>query len=184
MNPLREIGDAAIGWIDLIGPRGTAAGRFNASWAGLLTMLGWYCALVLLTRFIQSATLSGGTPTLVDLLFALLLNGLPMLVILAATAFTVRALAANIPVLAMVVPAGYALVLLLAIGLPLSLFAGSSFAPALQGILGYMLFRLARQSGPLGLGVSIGYAVLTVVLLVAIPIGLYMLVVPDLPTPD
>lgn len=83
----------------------------------------------------------------------------------------------------MLVPAGYALLFLLAIGLPLSLLAGS-FSVALQGVLGYMLYRLGRDVGKFDVGVSIGFAVFSVVLLVAVPIGLYMLIVPDIPAPD
>jgi hypothetical protein len=184
MKPFIELRDAAIGWLDLIGPKGTGIERFNASVPGLLVMLGWYFGLVLLTRFIQAATLAGSTPGIVEITVALLLNGLPLLVILASTAVTLRVLTPAASPLRLMVPAGYALVFLLAVGLPLSLFAGSSFAPALQGVLGYMLYRLARQGGPFNIGIAVGYAVLTVVLLVAIPIGLYMLLDPSLPTPD
>jgi hypothetical protein len=184
VKPFIELREAAIGWLDLIGPKGTGIERFNASWPGLLIMLGWYFVFVLVTRFIQAAALATGIPGPVEIAVALVLNGLPLLVILASTALTVRALAPTSSAKKLMVPAGYALVFLLAIGLPLSLFVGSSFAPALQGVLGYMLYRLARQGGPFGIGIAVGYAVLTVVLLVAIPIGLYMLLDPSLPTPD
>ena len=40
--------------------------------------------------------------------------------------------------LALLVPAGYALCLILAVGLPLSLFTGGVSAAVLQGILGYL----------------------------------------------
>jgi hypothetical protein len=49
------------------------------------------------------------------------------------------------------------------------------------GALGYMLYRAAREIAKLGIGVSIAFAVLAIAVLVALPIGLYMLSVPRSP---
>jgi len=185
MKPIAELRDAALGWLDLIGRRdGAAASRFNAGPEGLVTMLLWYLGLVILTRIIQGLTLFGAVPALVDIALALALNAMPMLAILLVVFATHRVLRPAVGLLTLMVPAGYALVLLLIIGLPLSLFVGSALAPALQGLLGYMLYRLARDIAKLSLGISVAFAILGVVLLVAIPIGLYMLLMPDLPTPS
>ena len=183
MRPVQELRDAAIGWVDLAGNR-PSGDRFNASRAGLVTMLGWYVALVLVTLVIQSAARSGALPHYGDIFVSVVLNALPMLAVLLITRLTVRFLQPAVGALALMVPAGYALVFILAIGLPLSLFGSGMFFAALHGILGYMLYRLGRNVGKFGIGVSIGFAVLNVLLLVAIPIGLYMLFVPELPTPD
>lgn len=184
MNPLIEIKNAAIGWLDLLGARPDAARRFNASRSGFMTMLGTYLILVVITRTIQSVALFGTAPGLEDLLVTLVINSLPLIAIVLVIYATVRLLRPPVTMLGLLVPAGYALSLILAIGLPLSLFGGSIFSAAMQGIFGYMLYRLARDIGKFSIGISAAFAILTVVLLVAIPIGLYMLIQPDLPTPD
>ena len=184
MNALIEIKNAAIGWLDLLGNRPDAASRFNATRRGFINMLGVYFVLVIVTRSIQSVAVFGTAPGMVDLLVSVGLNALPLLAVFVVIYLTVQFLKPAVGPLALMVPAGYALCLVLAIGLPLSLFAGNSFSAAIQGVLGYMLYRLGRDIGKFSIGVSIGFAVLSVVLLVAVPIGLYMLFVPELPTPD
>lgn len=184
MNLLAELRNAVLGWLDLLGGRADAAGRFNPTRAGFATMLGVYFVLVLVTRIIQVALLFGGVPRVEDLLVTLVVNALPLGAILLVIYLTVTFLRPAAGMLGLMVPAGYALSLILAIGLPLSLVGGNMFSAAMQGVLGYMLFRLARDVGKFGIGVSLAFAIFIVVLLVAIPIGLYMLIQPDLPTPD
>ena len=183
MNALTEVKNAAIGWLDLLGSRPDAAARFNATRRGFITMLGVYFVLVIITNTIQAATLYSTPPGIIDLVVSLGINALPLLAVFVVIVLTVRVLRAPVGPLALMVPAGYALGFVLAIGLPLSLF-GVNFSAALQGILGYMFYRLARDIGKFSIGISIAFAILTVVLLVAIPLGLYMLIQPDLPTPD
>ena len=183
MNPLVDLRNAAIGWIDLLGNRPDGGRRFNASRAGLVTMLGFHVLLVVVSRIVQTASRFGTFPRLEDLFVSVGLNAVPMLAVFLVVVLTVRFLKPAAGLLAMLVPAGYALLFVLAIGLPLSLVAGS-ISVALQGVLGYMLYRLGRDVGKFGVGVSVGFAVFSVVLLVAVPIGLYMLIVPDIPTPD
>jgi len=48
-------------------------------------------------------------------------------------------------------------------------------------VLGYMLYREARDIGKIGIGLSIAFAALGIVALVALPFGLYMLSVPAAP---
>ena len=59
-----------------------------------------------------------------------------------------------------------------------ALFAGSIFANAMLVALGYMRYREARDIAKLGIGLSIAFAALSIVALVALPYGLYMLTVP------
>lgn len=184
MNPFLEIKNAAIGWLDLLGARPGAASRFNATRGGLLTMIGTYLVLVVVTRIIQTVAIFGSLPGIADLLVTLVINSLPLLAIYVVLYVTVLLLKPAAGLLGMLVPAGYALSLILAIGLPLSIIGGGIFSAAMQGIFGYMLYRLGRDIGKFPIGISAAFAILTVVLLVAIPIGLYMLIQPDLPTPD
>lgn len=184
MNPIAELRDAALGWVDLIGrAKDDIAARFNATPAGLVAMLIWYTFFVILTLVIQSLAGFGALPGLEQLIVTLALNGLPMLVILLVVWGTHATLKPPVDRYALLVPAGYALVLLLIVGLAFSLL-GFTLATALQGMLGYMLYRLAREIADLGMGISIAFALLTVVLLVALPIGLYMLLMPELPAPN
>jgi hypothetical protein len=183
VNPLIEIKNAAIGWVDLLGARGDAAARFNATRRGLITMLGFYFVLVILTNTIQAASLHSTPPGIIDLVVSLAINALPLAAVFIVIGLTVAVLRPPVGPLALMVPAGYALAFVLLIGLPLALF-GVNFSAAIQGVLGYMLYRLARDIGKFSIGISIAFAILTVVLLVAIPLGLYMLLQPDLPTPD
>jgi len=183
VTALTEIRNAVIGWLDLLGGRPDAAARFNGTRSGLFTMLGVYLLLVVITRTIQVVALFGQPPGLADLLVTLVVNSLPLLGIYLVILGTVRFLQPQVTLLELMVPAGYALSLVLAIGLPLTLFAGNIFSAAMQGVMGYMLYRLARGIGKFPIGISAAFAILTVMLLVAIPMALYMLVQPDLPTP-
>lgn len=183
MNPLTELGNAAIGWLDLVGNRPNAREKFSLTRAGLVTMLGWYFAIVVLVRLVQQAVLFGTLPGGEALVVTIAYNALPLLVLWLMALGTVQFLRPELGVLPLLVPAGYALTFVVIVGLPVSLFSSSASA-VLQGILGYMLFRLGREIGGFSLGVAIGFAVLTILLLVAIPVGLYMLLVPEIPTPD
>ncbi|HEY9010382.1 MAG TPA: hypothetical protein VIN06_05145 [Devosia sp.] len=183
MNALTELGNAAIGWLDLVGNRPNAREKFNLSRAGLVTMLGWYFVIVILVRLIQQAVLFGTLPGAEALLVTIAYNGLPLLVLWLVAFGTVRFLKPGLGILPLLVPAGYALTFIVIVGLPVSLLSDAASA-VLQGILGYMLFRLAREFGGFSFGVAIGYAVLSILLLVAVPVGLYMLLVPEIPTPD
>jgi len=51
----------------------------------------------------------------------------------------------------------------------------------MMGVLGYMLYRAARDIAKLGIGISIAFAVLAIALLVALPIGIYMVTTPAIP---
>lgn len=183
MNALTEIRNAVVGWLDLLGGRPDAAARFNATRSGFFTMLGVYLLLVVLTRTIQVLALFGQAPGLADLLVTLVVNSLPLLGIYLVILGTVRFLRPQVTQLELMVPAGYGLSLVLGIGLPLSLLGGNLFSAAMQGVMGFMLYRLARNIGKFPIGIAAAFAILTVMLLVAIPMALYMLVQPDLPTP-
>jgi hypothetical protein len=184
VNPLIELKNAAIGWLDLIAAKPSGAERFNMTRAGLINALAFYFILVLFTRIVQSVSLQGNFPRYDDIFVALVLNALPLLAIFLVSFVTVQVLKSAVGILGFLVPSTYALVFLLLIGLPLSLFAGSTFSTALQGILGYMLYRLARDIGKFNIGISIAFAVLSIVLLVAVPVALYMLFVREMPTPS
>lgn len=182
MSPLSDIGNAAIGWLDLIGRRPAGAERFNATRTGLVTMLVTFFVLLVATRSVQSLVVYGGLPGPTDLAISVILGALSMAAVGLLMLLTVRFLQPATGILALMVPAGYALSAL-TVGLGFALYSSAVYW-LVHGVFGYMLYRLGRDIGKFGIGVSVAFAVLGVLMLVAIPIGLYMLFVPDLPTPD
>ncbi|MHB1110234.1 MAG: hypothetical protein ACYCZU_07965 [Devosia sp.] len=179
MNALEELKQAAIGWLDIIANRPGGAERFNRSGCGLANAVGFYFAMVLFTILVQGVSIS--FPSYDQIFLGAVVNGLPLLGVALVIFATVRLLRLGIVTNALLVPAVYALAFLLLIGLPLSLFFGNMFANAMLGALGYMLYRAARDIAKLSIGVSIAFAVLAIAVLVAPPIGLYMLTVPAIP---
>jgi len=173
VNAFSELRQAGIGWLDMIAGRPGGAEKFNASRAGLINATGCYFFLVVLTMVALS--LLEGFPGLDQALIGLLVNALPLLGVWAVIWATVRFITPELPVLTLMVPATYAMAFILLAGLPLSLFAGNSLANALLGALGYMLYRAARDVAKLSIGLSIAFELLCIVVLVALPIGLYML---------
>ncbi|MDP1732366.1 MAG: hypothetical protein Q8L54_14570 [Devosia sp.] len=179
MNALEDIKQAAIGWLDLIASRPGGAERFNRSGRGLANAVIFYFLMVLFTIIVQGVSVS--FPTYERIFVGLLVNALPLAGVALVVLATVRLLRVQVPVTALMVPAVYALAFLLLIGLPLSLFFGNLFANALMGILGYMLYRAARDIAKLGIGTSIAFAVLAIAVLVALPIGIYMVTMLAIP---
>ena len=179
MNALEDIKQAAIGWLDLIANRPGAAERFNSGGRGLATAVVFYFLMVLFTILVQGVSVS--FPTYEQIFLGLLVNALPLAGVALVVVATVRLLRVQVTVNALMVPAVYALAFLLLIGLPLSLFFGNLFAKAMMGVLGYMLYRAARDIAKLGIGISIAFAVLAIALLVALPIGIYMVTTPAIP---
>jgi hypothetical protein len=64
---------------------------------------------------------------------------------------------------------------ILALSLPLAYLAGPNVLTATLGVIGFMLFRVAREIGKLRIGISAAFAILSIAALVAVRVGLYML---------
>jgi hypothetical protein len=176
---LEDIKQAGIGWLDLIASRAGGAERFNSSGSGLATAVVFYFLMVLVTIIVQGVSVS--FPTYEQVFLGLVVNALPLAGVALVIVATVRLLRVQVPVNAIMVPAVYALAFLLLVGLPLSLFFGNLFANAMMGVLGYMLYRAARDIAKLGIGTSIAFAVFAIAVLVALPIGIYMVTTPAIP---
>lgn len=179
MTIFGELKDAAAGWLDIIAGRPGGGERFNATQPGLVNALVWYFAMVLVTMLVQGLAL--GMPGSGQVLTGVLVNALPLLGVFVVIVVTVKLFALPILATALLVPATYAMTFVLAIGLPLSLLGGGMFANAMLGALGYMLYRVGRNIGGLGIGIAIAFAALSIVVLVALPIGLYMVSMPSSP---
>lgn len=173
MNALPEFWAALRGWLDLIAGRKEAARRFNLSGAGLANATGSYYAIVLLS--LVAAALAGQNPGLVGGLVSLLLNALPLFTVWLVTGLTALALKPQHGALGLLVPATYAMGLVLVVRVPLQLLAPDLFSNALLGALSFMLYRGARGIGGLGIGSALAFAALCAVALVLAQLALYML---------
>jgi hypothetical protein len=171
MNAFAELWRALLGWLDLLTAQPDAVGKFNLSRPGLVNAIGSYFAAVLLVIVIQSIV--GGFPGWFQVVLSLVFNGVVLLAILAAIWVTARLFAVS--AVAIAVPSVYAMALVLLVSLPVAYAASGGAQLALFGVRGFMFYRAAREAGRLGIGVSVAFAILCIVLLAAIPIGLYML---------
>lgn len=173
MNALPEFWAAVLGWLDLIGGRKDAAGKFNLTGGGLINATACYFAIVVLGLVI--AALMGQNPGLEGAVIGIILNALPLFAIWLVIGGTVLMLRPQHGAMGLLVPATYAMALILIIRLPLELNFSGMFTNALLGALGFMLYRGARGVSQLGIGISLAFAVLCVVVLVLVALGLYML---------
>jgi hypothetical protein len=179
MNLGIEVREAVVGWIEMITARPPGAARFNLSRAGFVNAVGCYAAVVLLTVLVES--IRAGAPAMPQIAFTLAANALPPISLALVAWVTVAMLRLSVGTTALLVPGVYGLALVLLVGIPVSLAGSGAAVNALLGVLAYMLFRLAREIGKMSLGISIAFAALCIVVLVALPMGLYMLTVPAPP---
>lgn len=171
MNAFAELWRAVLGWLDLLTARPDAAEKFALTRAGLINATGFYIAVVLAVLVIEVSL--GGFPGWGAVGLSLAVNIMRLAGIWLVTWLTVRAMGGSF--LGIVVPVTYAMGLVLALTLPLAYLAGSNVTVALLGVRAFLFFRAARQLGGLGLGISVAFGILCIVVLAAIPLGLYML---------
>ncbi len=164
--------NAVIGWVMLLRGEEGWRERFTFTPAGLATAL----IIFVFTTFLAVAltSMSIGMPSLAGVIAAMFVLALPLtslIVVLIGTRMTLKSTG---PALDVMVPATYALTaFLLAEGI-LAMLGGPVVMLAWLG-LAYMLFQLARVAAGWTIAISAGFAVLTVVLLVAMRLALYML---------
>jgi len=173
MNALPEFWAAVLGWLDLVAGRKDAAGKFNLSRAGLINATGCYFAVVLLSLAVAAAM--GQSPGFVGTLISVVLNAVPLLAVWLVIWGTVATLRSPSGTLALLVPATYAMGLILIVRLPLQLLAPGLFSNALLGALCFMLYRGARGVAGLGIGSALAFAILCAVALVLVTVGVDML---------
>lgn len=171
MNAFGELWRAIVGWLDLLTARPGAAERFNLTGLGLVNAIGCFFAVVLLVIVIESGF--SGFPGWAIIGLSLVANALQLGGVLAVIAVTARLFRA--PAVAMAVPATYAVAFVFGLSLPLAHLGDSNALTATLGVIGFMLFRVAREVGKLEFGISAAFAILSIVALVAIRVGLYML---------
>lgn len=179
MTTFTELRDAIVGWYLMLTARPDGAERFNLTRYGLGNALFFYLLALILTLGVQG--LFTGMPGMYDVYVSVAVNALPLVGLAGAIIVTISLLRLELTFNTLAVPAVYAMTFVLVLQLPLSLWTGGLFSNAILGILAYMFFREARDVGKMSIGVSIAFAVLALLMLVALPAGLYMLLVPAAP---
>lgn len=164
--------NATMGWVMLLRGEDGWRERFTLTASGLVTAL----IIFIFTTFLAVATtsVSIGMPSLIGVVAAMFVLALPLTSLVVVLVGTRIALRSTEPALEAMVPATYALTaFLLAEGL-LAMVGGPVVMLAWLG-LAVMLYQLARSATAWTPAISAGFAVLTVVLLVAMRLALYML---------
>lgn len=173
MNALPEFWSALLGWLDLVAGRKDVAGKFNLSPRGLINATGAYFAVVLLSLAV--AALAGQNPGFVGAAVSIVFNAIPLLAVWLVIWGTAALLRPAGGALSLLVPATYAMAVILVIRVPLQLLAPNLFGNALLGALCFMLYRGARGVAGLGIGSALAFAVLAAVALVLVTVAIYML---------
>ncbi|ODT83187.1 MAG: hypothetical protein ABS76_04495 [Pelagibacterium sp. SCN 64-44] len=179
MNPWSAIKDAALGWRMIILGQPEWTAQFNRTASGLAVALAVFAFAAFLAVIVASAHI--GMPGLIGVVVAMLVLGLPLLALAIMVWVTRRTMRDAGPVQDVMVPGTYAATAFLLVEGLLALTGGPLVMLAWAG-LAYLLFRLARMATNWHVVVAIAFAVLSVVLLVALRLALYM--VSNLPTPD
>lgn len=170
-----QFANAARGWTALTLGRPGWREQFVLTRQGLLVAIGGYFGAVLFGILFQSLFI--GVPNILELLASVGINALPLLGMIGSIVITVVALQIKRPAIDMLVPGVHAVTFLLLLGYIVSIF-GAGLSTLLLGLLGFMLYRAGREILGLSPPLALAFMALTIVLLVALPTGLYMLMGP------
>ncbi|SEP70517.1 hypothetical protein SAMN05428969_0545 [Devosia sp. YR412] len=166
------ISNAVTGWMMILRGEPGWRERFSISTPGLIIALIIYACAAFLAVAIASTSI--GMPSLPGVLAAMFVLGLPVIALVLTLLGTRMGLKSNEPIYPILVPGTYVLTAFLLIEGALAMIGGPVVMLAWVG-LGYLLYRLARAATGWNLGIAAAFAVLTVVLLVAMRMALYML---------
>lgn len=164
--------DAGSGWIMLL--RGETGWRehFRRTPAGLTTALAAFVFTTFMAVAITSVSI--GLASLFGVIAGMFALALPLISLVVVLLGTRMALKSTEPVLDVMVPATYALTVFVLVEGLLAILGGPVVMLAWLG-LGYLLYRLIRAATTWNAAIAVGVAVLTVLLLVAMRLALYML---------
>lgn len=174
MRILRAISGALNGWHAILRGEADWARHFVLSGSGLATAL---VAYFLVTFLVLLAGAGGSALNLANAATALFVFGLYVGALAVSVSVTKAMLGWRRPVLDLLVPGTYALIAFLVAGTFAAPLGPAVALVVLSGIT-LVLFRLGQIAGGWSIGISASFAVLTAVLLVAIPVTLYMLARP------
>ena len=164
--------DAAAGWMMILRSEPGWRERFSLSTPGLLTALAIYAFVTFLAVALASTSI--GMPSFPGILAAMFVLALPVISLVLTVLGTRNLLKSQEQIYPILVPGLYALTAFLVAEGVLAMIGGPVVTLAWVAV-GYLLYRLVRAATQWNVGVAAGFAVLTVVLLVAIRMALYML---------
>lgn len=174
MNLVGSVQSAISGWFDIFAGRPGWRDRFDFNAVGLVGALVVYGFVALASIFAGAVY---GLPSPLQLIAKLLLMALPLVAVTIAVFATRAMLGLTADPLEMIIPAIYIFAVYVLIASAFS-FIGPVLNPILLVLAGVVMFRQARVVANLSVTISVAFALLTVVLLVALPASLYMLMAP------
>lgn len=178
MNPFAELGNAAIGWLDLIAARDGAAARFGTTGRSVANAIGFFFVMLVGCLLIQALVFGGDW---LSLWIAIAIAALPLLGALTVTWISATVL--RMPAQPMLAAVAYALAFAWPLRLAALVLLRTDIGLALFGALGYLFYRAARVIGAQPPATAIAYAIVAVIALVLMPFALYMLTASG-PLPD
>lgn len=172
MKSFSLLRDAVLGWRAIL--LGDASWRqfFRLTPAGLGAALALYFGVVFI--FLMVASLGVGVPTIAGFVAIMVAQALPVVALVLAAWITRRIVPTGAPLLDLAVPGVYALTAYLVLGWALSVLGGPVLVLLWLGVV-VLFYKLARLAAGWSRGIAAGFAVLTVLLLVALSLALYML---------
>lgn len=165
--------DAVIGWRLLLGRAPGWRERFSLTRPGMVTALGLFVIVALLA--VSVASVEYGAPTLPALIAGLAVLMIPVAAVLLALWVTRKAVGGLNSSVDVLVPAIFLLIAFVPLeGIIAALIGGPAIMLSWLA-LGFGYFRLARTATAWSRGVSASFAILAVLMLVAMRIALYIL---------
>jgi len=162
---------AIVGWQMIVRGEPGWRSQFTLTAAGLATALFLFAFMAFLAVAIASMNI--GMPGGFGVLASMVVLAVPVIAFVLSLLCTRSFLKDPTPSLPVLVPGVYALTGFLLVEGMLAMIGGPVVMLAWLGT-GYLLYRLARVAPGWSIGVSAGFAVLTVLLLVAMRLALYM----------
>ena len=172
MKGWAAVTEAMAGWTMILRREDGWRERFALSLPGLLTALVIFAMVTFLA--VVFASMSVGMPSPTGVVAAMFVLALPVTALVLSFLVTRSLLKSPAPTLDVMVPGIYAATVFLVVEGLLALIGGPVVMLSWLA-LAYLLYRLARAATGWSVGISAAFAVLTVVLLVAMRIALYML---------
>lgn len=169
------IAEAAAGWMMIARGQEGWRERFRLTVPGLVAGLAIFAFVAFLA--VAFASMSIGMPNAGGVVAAMFVLGLPVTSLVVTLIGTRMLLASTQPMLDVLVPGTYLLTAFLVVEGLLAMIGGPVVMLSWL-VLGYLLYRLARMATDWVRGSVIAFAVLTVLLLVAMRLALYMLTNP------
>lgn len=172
MKSFSLLRDALLGWRAILAKDPRWREQFQLTMPGLGAALALYFGVVFI--FLVVASLGVGVPTVMGFVATMVGQALPVVALLLAAGITRRVVPTQAPLLDLVVPGVYALTAYLVLGWALSVLGGPVLLLLWAGIV-VLFYRLARLATGWSRGIAAAFAVLTVLMLVALSLALYML---------